>query len=55
MSSQIEIAITKSMETAFVSTIRDTTKQLSEKYGFSYEEALKALEIDPKIPSPRVN
>ena len=49
MSSQIEIAITKSMETAFVSTIRDTTKQLSEKFGFSYEEALKALEIDPKV------
>ena len=49
MSSQIEIAITKSMETAFVSTIRDTAKQLSEKFGFSYEEALKALEIDPKV------
>jgi hypothetical protein len=54
MSSQIEIAITKSMETAFVSTMRDTAKQLSEKFGFSYEEALKALEIDSSKPSTMV-
>ena len=54
MSSQIEIAITKSMETAFVSTMRDTAKQLSEKFGFSYEDALKALEIDSSKPSTMV-
>jgi hypothetical protein len=54
MSSQIELAISKSMETAFVSTMRDTAKQLSEKFGFSYEEALKALEIDSSKSSTMV-
>ena len=54
MSSQIELAITKSLETAFVSTMRDTAKQLSEKFGFSFEEALKALEIDSSKPSTMV-
>jgi len=42
------------METAFVSTMRDTAKQLSEKFGFSFEEALKALEIDSSNPSTMV-
>ena len=54
MSSQIELAISKSMETAFVSTMKETAKQLSEKFGFSYEEALKALEIDSSKPSTMV-
>ena len=34
--------------------MRDTAKQLSEKFGFSYEEALKALEIDSSNPSTMV-
>jgi hypothetical protein len=42
------------METAFVSAMRDTAKRLSERFDFSFEEALEALEIDSSKPSTMV-